>query len=173
MDTTTTRIPMDDLPENIQEMLSSEKLIDDIERICEHNGLRPEEYGPVLRTTVKLLRGEIPATAYVGELIEVTGIPREKIALIAQEINRDVFNSVKDSLKELHTTPRLPEMAPTPVDTPLPPPALPANIFEQKLGGAFRMPGTTTTVSPTAPTQVIPPAPQPLAPKEDLYREAA
>lgn len=182
MDTTNKRIPMEELPESIQELLNSEQFIENIERIAEKNGMRPEEYGPLLRTTVRLLRGEIPATAYVAELIDVTGIPREKVALIAQEINRDVFNPVKDALKELHTTPQ--KSATPPVGTvaaPIAAPPTPAtpvvsNIFEQKLGGAFRMPSSATSAAPPAPsspTQIIPPAPQALTPKEDPYREAA
>lgn len=183
MDTTNKRIPMDELPENIQELLNSEQFIENIEHIADKNGMRPEEYGPLLRTTVRLLRGEIPATAYVAELIDVTGIPREKVALIAQEINRDIFNPIKDSLKELHATPRpvaTPPPAPigtVPAPAAIPPAPVVSNIFEQKLGGSFRMPSSASSAAPvaptTTPTQIIPPVPQALTPKEDPYRETA
>lgn len=125
--------PYTKLPQSIKDLLLSEKLVDDIERIGAQNGLRPEEYGPLLRVTAKLLEGEISTATYVPMLIEELGLSREKVLPIAQEINRDIFNPIKEELRQVHALPeaptvQLPPQATAPIAVkeallPTPPPA--------------------------------------------------
>lgn len=93
------------LPDAIKELLVSERLVDTVEAICMKHNLRPEEYGIVLRTTAALLSGTLPPTSFVATLMDELALPRESAALIAQDINREVFNPVKEALKEIHKLP--------------------------------------------------------------------
>ncbi len=204
------------LPEVIRDLITSEDFNDRIEAIATKHGLNEDQSSALIRITVRLLIGVIPPTQFVSSIIENTEIEREEAALVAQEINRDIFNPVKDALKEIHIAgkaPILPATAPVvttqpastapvaPVAPPTPaikfsvaqalgntatttPPATPqanmpqphiGNIFEEKLGGAFRL-SASGSGGQNAPTQVIPPPPQATTPqplKADPYREAA
>lgn len=182
------------LPQEIQNMLHSDELMLLTESIAEQHNLRPEYYGALFRVTANVLKGELKPNEYVTRISAELDLERDEAALIAQDINRDVFSQIKDALKSLHvvqtastltvptTAPQTPatipppafsfakaiEIAPSippatvPVSTPIPhaqiitavipdsTPAIPVpqvesprahigNIFEEKLGGAFRV----------------------------------
>jgi hypothetical protein len=182
-----------ELPEEIRLLLSAESTVDAIERIAQKQGLPPMEQGFLVRICANLMRGNIPPTAFVDTISDELDVPREKAAYLAQEVNRDVFILVKDALKKVHEKPSsvqkidpslvtcLPgEMSPTAVaGNKAPGNTIAAgSIFEQKLGGAFRMKGevATSTGGTTipSPTLVTPPAPQAIKPATtafDPYRE--
>ncbi len=184
------------LPQAIKDLLLSEKLVDDVEGIAKHHGLRPEEYGLLLRATTQLLEGNMPATEYMASLVGELDLSREKAALVAQDINQNIFNPVKEELKQVHavngakdgvTPPQpLPKVAssshlssnpvatatPAPLpklseiaaaytgktEKPMPPQSPPLSapsqsIFEQKMGGTFRMKSDTTSHAGSVPPQ--------------------
>ncbi len=90
------------LPEEIKDLLVSGDLVDKVEYIAETNRLEPKFYGDLYYVVVDLLIGVIQPSQFVPEISERTGVDRETSAHIAQEINRDIFNPIKDALKEVH-----------------------------------------------------------------------
>lgn len=202
------------LPEEIRDLITSEDFNDRIEIIAKKHGLDEDQTGTLIRTTVRLLIGVIPPTQFVLAVTENIEVERDKAALIAQDINRDIFNPVKEELKQVHAlgadasgaavkpapaapapalAPPLPQVSPKPptvgavlpklspsapsAQTP-PTPHLAApsqSIFEQKMGGTFRLKSDATShASSAAPTAVAPSAVMPnpsAAPKIDPYRE--
>lgn len=230
--------PFYNLPDSIKELLTSDELVDSVEKIAERYKLRPEEYGTLIRLSAKLLSGDMSPTAFIPSLMDEFDLTQTHASFIAQDINRDILNPVKTALQEVHrpigTTPvpspvvrpqpprlnipfsvssalgnapmgtapaglippppRAPvPAAPRPPQMPPPPPtyqqeqgvhpAAMGNIFEEKLGGAFRMKSDAVAVAgshpgftvPRAPTQVVPPPPASSFPKpaggSDPYRE--
>lgn len=202
------------LPQEIRDLITSEDFNDRIEVIAKKHGLDEDQTGALIRTTVRLLIGVIAPTQFVVAVTENIEIDREKASLIAQDINRDIFNPVKEELKQVHalpgsgaSSPAPKPASPTPASAPVsplpqvspkpapvsavsakpapaasaisstPPLAAPSqSIFEQKMGGTFRMKSDTTSHgAATQPKGVAPSAvmPDPTSPpKIDPYREA-
>ena len=179
------------LPLPIRELPSAENTAERIEAVGQKHGLGLMEQGFLVRITSNLLRGVIAPREFVSIISKETGTPREKAAEIAQEINRDIFNEVKDALKQVHAVEGTAKVAEkvAPIDpslvTCLPEgmskeaalgnkapgnAASTGSIFEQKLGGVFRMKGeaVATAGSAPAPTLVTPPPPQTLRPASPL-----
>lgn len=151
------------LPEKIRDLILSEELMDTTEKLAESHGLRPEYYGALFRNTVNVLKGKLEAKYFVGKLVYELDTNDETAMTIAQEINRDVFTSVREELKQLHG------LAPAPLAQV---PSAPSAI-EQKTGpSSYATP--ETVVAPvasqamqnisTTPTQRVnsPVAPSPL-----------
>lgn len=90
------------LPEAIKTLLLSADFNDRIEVIAKKNGLDEDQVGILIRITVRLLVGVISPTQFVSSIIDNTEVERETASFIAQEINRDIFNPIKDALKEVH-----------------------------------------------------------------------
>lgn len=90
------------LPQKIQDLLLSEDFNERVEQVALHYTLDEIDTGILIRITVRLLAGIIPPTQFVSTIIEEIDIPREKAAFIAQEINRDIFNPLKEELKQIH-----------------------------------------------------------------------
>ena len=174
------------LPERIREMLSSEDTVEKIEDIAKKAGLPEMEQGFLVRITANLMRGIITPEVFIGTISDELDIPKELASKIAQEINHQIFNSIKDALKIVHSS-SAPIVKPKPVTAvaPLDPSlvtclpsqmspeaakankapgnAAAGNIFEQKLGSAFRMKGENVSsvgvISPTIATPIPPLAP--------------
>lgn len=202
------------LPQEIRDLITSEDFNDRIEVIAKKHGLDDVETGTLIRTTVRLLIGVIAPTQFVLAVTENIEIERDKAALIAQDINRDIFNPVKEELKQVHALPVgadgaatkpasesptpapafspqvSPKLSPTGASLPTSAPAAQTptaphlaapsqSIFEQKMGGTFRLKSDTTShagaaAPAVAPSAVMPsPSTAPAAkPKVDPYREA-
>lgn len=90
------------LPEKVKDLLLSPDLNTRIESIASRYTLNDITTGALIRITVRLLAGIIPPTQFVSSIIDEIDIPRERAALIAQEINRDIFNAIKEDLKQIH-----------------------------------------------------------------------
>lgn len=90
------------LPGPIKDIILSDQFADKVEHIAEKNNLRPAYYAGLVRTTVRLLRGELAPGAFVITLSEELDFPRDEAMRITQDLNREIFNDVKDSLKELN-----------------------------------------------------------------------
>ena len=153
--TTTTLKSWGELPEDIRILLSSDTTIEKIEAIGATQGLSYMHQGFLVRICANLMKGIVEPKAFVNLLETELDIPRVTAAVIAQEINREIFSGVKESLKKLHAPSNVLPSAPLP-STILTPPAStesPKSIFEEKLAGAFQM------SKPDAPTQSVPTVP--------------
>lgn len=91
------------LPEEIKDAIFSPATTDIFDAIKEKQSLTAEQREVMSVYTGFLMMGVLPPEKYVSTLIEKMGIEREKVASIAQEINRDLFNPIKDVLKEIHS----------------------------------------------------------------------
>lgn len=91
-----------DLPEEIGATLSNPLFDVYFEELGEKHGIQPELRPTLAACTQLVMEGVLPPTDYIGTLMEELNIDRAKAALIAQDINRDIFSPVKDALKEVH-----------------------------------------------------------------------
>lgn len=91
------------LPEGVRDLLLSEKFNNPIEVIAKKYGFDEAQEIELIHTTVRLLIGTISPSQFVNSIAENTETEREQASLIAQEINRDIFNPIKDALKEVHS----------------------------------------------------------------------
>ncbi len=146
-------VKFETLPEDIREMLRSDELVEKIELIGEKQSLPPMEQGFLVHICAKLMTGLLSPANFVNTIADELDIPREKASFIAQEVNRDIFSNIKESLKMLHTGalqtipiktgPQTPiaiaPIAPILQGSLIQPEVNAGSIFEQKLGGAFRM----------------------------------
>lgn len=150
-----------ELPEDVQAIIlnNDDKLSGEIEQICAKYQIDEMLAGSVARLTVKLLMGLIPPAEFVKSITETTGMEREKAVFIAQDINRGMLNSVKESLRKIHNidlavpqkqsvppmsppvapavAPSVPQMPPKEAPSVGAPAAPTPGILEQKLAGAF------------------------------------
>ena len=109
-------VKLETLPEDIREMLRSDEFVEKIELIGEKQSLPPMEQGFLVRICANLIKGIISPANFVNTIADELDIPREKAAYIAQEINRDIFSSIKESLKILHSgAPIANTQIPTPI----------------------------------------------------------
>jgi hypothetical protein len=181
------------LPEEIRALLSDMATVDAIEAIGAKHGLSPMEQGFLVRITSRLIMGTLRPTEFVREIEANIDVGRDKAAYIAQDINRDIFNKVKNSLKDIHqgvapvaptqarparsvplaTPPPVPLAKSAPLPTPPPENIHSGSIFEQKLGGAFRI-ASNNVAHPEAgePKLVVPPAPQAFLPPQPPQKPA-
>lgn len=95
-------IKFETLPEDIRAMLQSDEFVEKIELIGEKQSLPPMEQGFLVRICAKLVTGVLQPANFVNTIADELDISREKAAFIAQEINRDIFSNIKESLKTLH-----------------------------------------------------------------------
>lgn len=90
------------LPEEVKDALFSPETTDIFDAIKEKQHLTDEQREIMSVYTGFLMMGILPPEKYVPTLITKMGIEREKVASIAQTINRDLFNPIKDILKSVH-----------------------------------------------------------------------
>ncbi len=150
------------LPQDLQDAIAAPETLETLEVIGKKYELDVVHIGLLHRLTVKLLAGVILPQEFVASIENDLGIEHEKAMLVAQEINRDIFNRVKDALKEVHSMKPQPvaaviQAAPTtaaPKPTPPPPAAAPKPVSKFSVASALgNIPATMPTV---AVTTVIP-----------------
>lgn len=90
------------LPEEIKDAIFSPETTDIFDAIKEKQHLTDEQREIMSVYTGFLMMGILPPEKYVPTLITKMGVEREKVASIAQIINRDLFNPIKHILKEVH-----------------------------------------------------------------------
>lgn len=185
MTNTTTLKSWGELPEDIRVLLTNDTTIEKIEAIGLTQGLSLIKQGFLVRICANLMKGIVEPKAFVNLLETELDIPRVTAAVIAQEINREIFSGVKESLKKLHATKSEPAhaIAPNTVIAGATPVESTKSVFEQKLNGAFQMsksdasrepvqpkfvmPSMATSVPQATPTAVLPPQ----KPVVDPYHE--
>jgi hypothetical protein len=195
------------LPLHIRETIFAPETTDAYDRVQKRYGFTKEQREILSVQCGLLMMGLILPQDLVPVLSKELNLSQQKASLVAQDINREVFNMIKNELKEIHAIssnandvigPKTDAAAPeavsiAPPKTPgevlpsstapssVPPPSTPAlsapsqSIFEQKLGGAFRMKSDTTDhgMNSVISTPNTPPATPLATPKVDPYREAA
>ena len=143
------------LPEDIQDVIYAPETLDTLERIATNHKLDTVHTGLLTRITVRLMTGILHPNEFIGTIIEDLGIPHDKALLVAQEINRELLNPIKDSLMKVHarteTSPAMQKIAAQTIpDIILPPKSVTA------------MPGAATP-APRIDTPPVPPmTPRPL-----------
>lgn len=216
------------LPLAIRETIFAPETTDAYDRVEKQYSLTKEQREILSVQCGLLMMGLILPQELVPILSRELKLPQEKTSLIAQDINREVFNLIKNELKDIHAisgdttagiasktgktggaappaspastfvnlgggaAPQFSKTTPSKTGNPsegpssnsLPPRPAPLaapsqSIFEQKLGGAFRIKSDATShsVGTVTPPTTTPPAtplvPPPAAPKVDPYREEA
>ncbi len=116
--------------------------------VAKKHDIPEEKYFDLALCTQYVMSGETTPSEYVKELMATLHIDQPKAALIAQEINKDLFSPLKDALKELHGLNKKTD-ALKPNSTTFTPPVIEAVA-------------TTVVKEPqTTPAQVIAPTPMP------------
>jgi|GEM_PF-3157496 len=170
---TATKLAM--LPQEIRDLLASPETLDIIDAIGKKHALTRVESGLLAQVTSALIIGTLKPADFLAALMDYLSIPREKAALIAQDLNGDIFSHFKESLKTIHAghggvqklDPSLVTCLPeemskeaalgnkAPGNAPM------GNILEQKLAGSFRMKGDGVATNAMPPPRlVVPPPPQ-------------
>ena len=107
-----------DLPPEISNLLFNTDLDFYLMNLLGNYGIADDQKMLVVLATRALLVGDIAPTEFVKLVSTVTGLDQSKSSLIAQDINRDVFNPVKDALKLVHS----PQAVSTTLGVPIPTP---------------------------------------------------
>lgn len=191
------------LPDDLQDVIFSPETSEYYDAVAKKFTLNTAQREALSHQSSLLLMGITQPQQFVIALTDELKVSREQAALIAQDLNLNIFNSVKGSLTALYTETTPSTIAGTrsasesqttaTLEQPTNAAASPASnkpmrsIFEQKLGGAFRM--SSPIPAPTRervvdPMLVVPPPPAPTVPlqqaetkapnltaKTDAYRE--
>lgn len=89
------------LPKELQKLLSSDKLLDDLERICEKYDIIQYLY-EINDYTGNVLLGMLPPNEFEDAIKDNLKLSPEKAKKITREINRFVFYPVKSLLENLY-----------------------------------------------------------------------
>lgn len=91
----------ENLPEELQEAVFSEKTAENIYNACKKNGIeKPSEMSEISKHVGYLLLGLLPPDKIISEL----SLERNRAKRILSEIEKSVFLPVKESLEELYGT---------------------------------------------------------------------
>jgi len=112
------------IPNDIQEVLTSPEVATQIEKIGLKHGLDSFDQNELIDETGLVMLGLTHPNVYIGNIAERIGIPREKAKKIAEDINKEIFNSIKSSLQKVHAV----EFVKTP---PQPIKTTPVSIWEK------------------------------------------
>jgi hypothetical protein len=170
------------LPEDLQDAIFSPTSMDVYNQIQARYGLDAHQREELSIQSGFLMMGLVEPKQYVPVLADKLGIPRDKAAFIAQEVNLDILHTVRESLKKVHGLGEAAQQQQQQQETPAPvgykapgeqsspqPQVQPeTSMLNQKLGSAFRAPAapqvdvptyshTESQISPTAQTQTTDP----------------
>lgn len=190
------------LPEPLKDIIFAPETSEKYDQLAIRFQLNEKQRDTLSAQTTFLLMGLRNPQELVTALATELGVENQQASLIAQDLNRDLFAQVKDDLKSLYTPQAPATAAPQAsapaqsMQTPAPAPAVPVaastteeampkphigNIFEEKLGGAFRVksdtvqystPATTTPQSTSTPqSSTTTPPPAAIPKPSDPYRE--
>lgn len=154
------------LPKDLQEAIAAPETLEQLEKLAGTYQLDVVHIGLLHRLTVKLLAGVIAPREFVTLITEDLGIEQATSMLIAQDINRDIFSKVKDSLKSI-TAETAEVVAKPSIVSPYTSPAVEKNVATQqqetvKPASVAESPVVeekveVTPTIPTAPEEVITP----------------
>lgn len=90
------------LPVLIRDTISNPETYEKIASVGKKYQLTKVETGLLAQVTGALMMGFIQPNEFVMEVMDYLTIPRDKAMYIAQDLNREIFNDVKDALKKIH-----------------------------------------------------------------------
>lgn len=93
---------LDELPEAIQDAIGSNATTDAIFAIGKKHGLHIDTLENLTDETWLVLLGVTPTAAFVGKLAARLKIPQDQAGKIAHDIDTEIFEKIRDSLKEVH-----------------------------------------------------------------------
>lgn len=147
------------LPQEIRDLITDPSTFSTIESVGLKYELTSVEIGLLAQATGSLLRGEVRPNQFVTLIADNLSMPQQNAALIAQDLNRDLFNAVKEALKQVHNQDNTSSVNPIPTPYPGAAGAV-AKTMERPILTA--MPTTpmqqVRTISPAA-TQAMPARP--------------
>jgi hypothetical protein len=152
---TAQKIPWAKLPQQIRDILAAEETVTTLEAIGAKYGLSDMEQGFLIRITSKLISGTILPTEFIKQILENIDINRDQAILVAQEINRDILNEIKDVLMELNE-----QKEAKPVSSQPPPPI--GLVPAPPVVNVPKGPPPPAPVLPVQPPPVVRPAGEPV-----------
>lgn len=130
-----------ELPADIQEAIKSNDLGAKFSAIAEKHGLHVDQNGALQTETILVMLGLEPTTDYVNNLQRNLDISRTEALSLADDVNNDILNSIKNSLRVMQeggeAEPAVPNLVPTPpANLPVVPsaPTAPSNTSLEKAG---------------------------------------
>lgn len=126
------------LPADIKEAIRSNDLAGKFSAIAEKHGLHIDQNGALQTETLLVMLGLEPTVDYVNNIQRNLDVSRNEALSIAEDVNNEILNSIKNSLRTMQEGGETEEM---PVETiPTPPanlpiaPAVPNNASLEKAG---------------------------------------
>ncbi len=169
------------LPEDLQDAIFSPTSMDVYNQIQARYGLDAHQREELSIQSGFLMMGLVEPKQYVPVLADRLGIPRDKAAFIAQEVNRDILHTVRESLKIVHRLGETAQQQGTPASvvdrtvaerTSTQPQTQPeTSMLNQKLGSAFRAPAAPQVDVPTYSNTEAHITPSTQTQTTDPYRE--
>jgi hypothetical protein len=173
------RTRITELPEDVREAIQSNALGDHIRQIGQKHKLHIDQMETLSQETYLTMLAFSPASQFVNNIVEQVRVPRDKAEEIANDINNQIFLSIRESMKKFAdeqallaatpplTTPTTPTPAPAATATPAPSaPLTPSATPKPPLASVLPTASTPTTpqapVSP--PFRVSPPPIKPIIP---------
>lgn len=108
------------LPLDVQKLVIGDGAGDEIQLIGRDTGITPEQALDVEDEVVAVLMGTSHPKDFIRNIQSKIGVDQEKARAIAEKVNEEVFQPVKESLKIVHNIKDEGALATTPV-TPMPP----------------------------------------------------
>lgn len=150
------------LPEDVKEAISSVNSAEKIRQVASKHKLHIDQVGELGTQTGLVMLGVLPPRDFVKAIVDKLQVTPEVARAIAADINTEIFNQIRESLKKIHHLDFSGEgsAAPTPIKE-----APPASMFATK---------TSEAVAINKPEAVITPTDLANKPKKefDPYREA-
>lgn len=161
-----------ELPPDIRQAVEAADLDTRVQTIGAKHRLHLDQMGVLQDEVLLVMLGFETPEKFVDAVVRATNISREEAAAIATDINTEVIDPIRESLKKFTAskatpTPAVPAApaAPAPV-TPAPKPQVPMAPHPHDL-----MLVEKTVTTPPAPKTPTPPPPKPQDYKADPYRE--
>ena len=95
---------MKSLPDDVQQAMVSADVENAIYDIAENRGLDIEQAGMLADITSYVMLGLLPSKDFVNELSKQASIPREEADQIGIDINKGIFDKIRESLRKVEET---------------------------------------------------------------------
>ncbi|MEX0934053.1 MAG: hypothetical protein WD003_02225 [Candidatus Paceibacterota bacterium] len=91
------------LPQDIQTAAASTEVFDALEKIGKRHNLHVDALGGLVDETTFVILGLTHPNEFISNLAKRIGVEREKARAIAEDVNKEVFHPIRESLKEIHS----------------------------------------------------------------------
>ena len=90
------------LPENVQEAISSVAVSEKLQEIAKRNDLHIDEAGIVSDEVTMVMLGIENPKDFVDELQNKLKLPREKVVKLAKDVDKEIFETIRESLRKMY-----------------------------------------------------------------------